>query len=141
MKKIKRFGVSLEDDLLKSLDDLSDKHKFPNRSQAIRFLIRRNLVEQDWQEDKQVAGCIVLIYDHHKRDLLNKSTDLQHKYQVLVLSVQHVHLDHHNCLEAIILKGRASDIKELADRLIALKGIKHGQLIMSGLGVKERGVT
>ena len=134
MKKIKRFGVSLEEDLLEALDNLSLKHRFPNRSQAIRFLIRRNLVEQDWSDNKEVSGCIVLVYDHHRRDLLNKSIELQHKYQVLVLSVQHVHLDHHNCLEAIILKGKASQLKELADRLIALKGMKHGQLIMSGIG-------
>ena len=138
MKKIKRFGVSLEEDLLKALDNLSIKHKFPNRSQAIRFLIRKNLVEQEWSDNKKVSGCIVLVYDHHRRDLLNKSIELQHKYQVLVLSVQHVHLDHHNCLEAIILKGRASQLKELADRLIALKGMKHGQLIMSGMGLQER---
>jgi CopG family nickel-responsive transcriptional regulator len=133
MKKIKRFGVSLEEDLLKSLDKLATRHKFPNRSQAIRILIRNNLVKQDWQEDKEVAGCIVLVYDHHRRDLLNKSVNLQHKYQVLVLSVQHVHLDHHNCLETIILKGKACHLKELADKLIALKGMKHGQLIMSGI--------
>ena len=133
MKKIKRFGVSLEEDLLKSLDKLATKHKFPSRSQAIRFLIRNNLVKEDWQEDKEVAGCIVLVYDHHRRDLLNKSVNLQHKYQVLVLSVQHAHLDHHNCLETIILKGKACNLKELADKLIALKGMKHGQLIMSGI--------
>ena len=138
MKKIKRFGVSLEEDLLKALDNLSAKHKFPNRSQAIRFLIRDNLVTQNWREDKQVAGCIVLVYDHHKRELLNKSINIQHKYQILILSVQHVHLDHRNCLEALILKGKASHIKELADKLITLKGMKHGQLIMSGMGLQER---
>ena len=138
MKKIKRFGVSLEEDLLKALDNLSAKHKFPNRSQAIRFLIRDILVTQNWREDKQVAGCIVLVYDHHKRELLNKSINIQHKYQILILSVQHVHLDHRNCLEALILKGKASHIKELADKLITLKGMKHGQLIMSGMGLQER---
>ena len=137
MKKIKRFGVSLEQGLLKSLDNLANKHRFPNRSQVIRFLIRKNLVEQDWKDNKEVAGCVVLVYDHHKRELLNKSINLQHKYQVLVLSVQHVHLDHRNCLEAIILKGKATHLKELADRLISLKGIKHGQLVMSGVGLGE----
>lgn len=133
MKKVKRFGVSLEEDLLVELDNLVKTYKLPNRSQAVRFLIRNNVVEQKWQSNKEVAGCVVLVYDHHKRDLLNKSINLQHGYQDLVLSVQHVHLDHHNCLEMIALRGKASKLRELADRLIALKGIKHGQLVMSGV--------
>ena len=131
---MKRFGVSLEDNLLKELDVLVKKHRLPNRSQAIRYLIRKNLVEEQWEGNKNVSGCIVLVYDHHKRDLLNKSIDIQHTYQHLVLSVQHVHLDHSNCLETIIVKGKASELKEVADRLIALKGIKHGKLVMSTTG-------
>ena len=134
MKRVRRFGVSLEEDLLKELDALVKQLKFPNRSQAIRFLVRQNLGKEDWRRDKVVAGCIVLVYDHHKRDFMNKSVNVQHEYQDLVLSVQHVHLDHHNCLELIALKGKASRLKELADKLIALKGIKHGQLVMSGIG-------
>jgi len=137
MKKVKRFGVSLEEDLLKELDGLVKTLKFPNRSQAVRFLIRNNVVAQKWQHNKDVAGCVVLVYDHHKRDLMNKSVSLQHTYENLVLSVQHVHLDHHNCLEMIALKGKARKLKELADKLIALKGIKHGQLIMSGIGTTK----
>jgi len=133
MRKVKRFGVSLEEDLLKELDNFVKTHAFPNRSQAVRFLVRNNVVEQKWQHNKDVAGCVVLVYDHHKRDLLNKSITLQHGYQDLVLSVQHVHLDHHNCLEMIAVRGRAIKLKELADKLIALKGIKHGQLVMSGV--------
>ena len=133
MRKVKRFGVSLEEDLLKELDNFVKTHKFPNRSQVVRFLIRNNIVQQKWQHNKEVAGCTVLVYDHHKRDLMNKSVSLQHTYEDLVLSVQHVHLDHHNCLEMIALKGKARKLKELADKLIALKGIKHGQLIMSGI--------
>lgn len=134
MKRVKRFGVSLEEDLLKDLDGFVKTHEFPNRSQAVRFLIRNNVVDQKWQHDKEVAGCIVLVYDHHKRGLMNKSVSLQHTYEDLVLSAQHVHLDHHNCLEMIALKGKARKLKELADKLIALKGIKHGQLVMSGEG-------
>jgi len=133
MKRVKRFGVSLEDDLLRELDGLVKAHRFPNRSQAVRFLIRNTVVAQKWQRNKEVAGCVVLVYDHHKRGLLNKLISAQHCYQDLVLAVQHVHLDHHNCLEMIALKGKAVRLKELADRLIALKGIKHGQLIMSGI--------
>ncbi len=131
---MKRFGVSLEDNLLDELDDLVRRHKLPNRSQAIRYLIRRNLAKEQWDTNRVVSGCVVLVYDHHKRDLLNKAVDIQHKYQNLVLSSQHVHLDHDNCIETIALKGKAQDLKELADRLIGLKGMKHGELVMSTLG-------
>ena len=133
MENVKRFGVSLEDNLLKDLSRLISKHKFPNRSQAIRFLIRNSLVEDAWEENKEVAGCLVLIYDHHKRNLVNKSLDIQHRFGNLILSVQHVHLSQHSCLEMIALKGRASYLKDLADQLVSLKGIKHGKLVMSGI--------
>ncbi|MBU2651428.1 MAG: nickel-responsive transcriptional regulator NikR [Bacteroidetes bacterium] len=129
--QVKRFGVSLEEELLQRLDLLVANHQFPNRSQAIRFLINKNIVEEKWDANEEVAGAIVLVYDHHKRDLQNKSTELQHDYHDLILSVQHVHLDHHNCLETIAVKGKAGKLKDLADKLIALKGIKHGQLVMS----------
>jgi CopG family nickel-responsive transcriptional regulator len=132
--KVKRFGVSLEEDLLKSLDNLVKIHQFPNRSQAIRYLINKNLIEEKWNTNVFVAGAIVLVYDHHKRELQNRSTNLQHDYHDLILSVQHVHLDHNNCLETIAVKGKAKDLKSLADKLIALKGIKHGQLVMSTSG-------
>ncbi len=130
--KVRRFGVSLEEDLLGKLDRLVDKHAFPNRSQAIRYLIRDALVEDSWQADSDVAGVIVVIYDHHKRNVVNNLLNIQHDYTSLILSSQHAHLDHDNCLETIVLKGRASLIQELSDRLIAIKGIKHGKLVISG---------
>lgn len=129
--QVKRFGVSLEDDLLKELDNLVKKHGFPNRSQAIRFLIKKSLVEEKWEGNQEVAGAIVIVYNHHKRELSNKSTSVQHEFHHLILSVQHVHLDHNNCLETIAVKGKANELTKLADNLIALKGIKHGKLIMS----------
>lgn len=131
---MKRFGVSLEDNLLHELDDLVRKQQLPNRSQAIRYLIRNSLTQEQWATNRIVSGCIVLVYDHHKRDLLSKAVEIQHKYQGMVLSSQHVHLDHDNCIETIILKGKAKDLKELADQLIALKGMKHGELVMSTSG-------
>jgi len=131
---MKRFGVSLEDNLLKELDGLVKKHQLPNRSQAIRFLIRKNLVQEQWQNNVEVSACVALIYDHHRRDLLSKSTHVQHKSQHLILSTQHIHLDHNNCLEIIALKGKAKQLRELADKLIALKGVKHGGLVMSAIG-------
>ena len=130
--KVRRFGVSLEEDLLDKLDRLVEKHSFPNRSQAIRYLIRDALVEDSWQADSDVAGVIVLIYDHHKRNVVNHLLKIQHDYTSLILSSQHAHLDHDNCLETIVLKGNASKIQELSDRLIAIKGIKHGKLVISG---------
>jgi CopG family nickel-responsive transcriptional regulator len=129
--EVKRFGVSLEKDLLTELDRLVLKNQFPNRSQAIRYLIKKFSVEDEWEEDKDVAGAIVLVYDHHKRELQTKSTDIQHNFHDLILSVQHVHLDHHNCLETIAVKGKASKLKSLADKLIAIKGVKHGELVMT----------
>ncbi len=131
---MKRFGVSLEDNLLVELDGLVRKHKLPNRSQAIRYLIRKYVTKEQWETNQVVTGCIVLVYDHHKRDLLTKAVEIQHKWQHLVLSSQHVHLDHSNCLETITVKGRARKLQGLADGLIGLKGMKHGQLVMSTLG-------
>ncbi len=129
--QVSRFGVSLEEHLLKALDSLVQKNHYPNRSQAIRFLIQKNLVEDKWKENKVVAGAIVIVYDHHKRELNSKLMDIQHDYHDLILSVQHVHLDHDNCLETIALKGKAKKLEELTDKIITIKGIKHGQLVMT----------
>jgi len=129
---VKRFGVSLEEDLLTSLDKFVRDKQFSNRSQAIRFLIKNHLIEKKWESDAEVAGVIVLAYDHHKRDLQNKSTDIQHEYHDVVLATQHFHLSHDYCLETISLKGKASRLMALSDRLISLKGIKDGKLVMSG---------
>lgn len=131
---MKRFGVSIEDHLLVELDRLVKARKLPNRSQAIRFLLRQRLVEEKWDHNEKVSGCIVLVYDHHKRDLLGKLVATQHDYQDLILSNQHVHLDHNNCLETILLKGQAGELRKLADRLIAIKGIKSGKLVTAELG-------
>jgi len=128
---LKRFGVSLEENLLEDLDQLVENRKFPNRSQAIRFLISQSKTEELWLDDQEVAGAIVLVYDHHKKDVQVRSTEIQHDYHQLILSVQHVHLDHSNCLETIAVKGKATQLQSLADQLIALKGIKHGKLVMS----------
>ncbi|MCM8787630.1 MAG: nickel-responsive transcriptional regulator NikR [Candidatus Omnitrophica bacterium] len=129
--KAKRFGVSLEEKLLKDLDNFVKEHKFPNRSQAISLLIRKNLVEEAWEKNKKVWGTLVLIYNHHKRELVNKSLDIQHDFSYIIISSQHVHLDHNNCLEIIVLSGKAIELKKFSDRLISLKGIKYGKLVMT----------
>jgi len=129
--KVKRFGVSLDESILAELDHFVNMRKFPNRSQAIRYLISNYLVEEKIDENKIVAGSIVLVYDHHKRELQSTSTSIQHDFHETILSVMHVHIDHHNCLETIAVMGKASKLKELADKLIAIKGVKHGKLVIT----------
>lgn len=128
---VRRFGVSLEDHLLDELDKFVNENQFPNRSQGIRHLIENNLVEKKWQSNDVVAGAVVVVYDHHKNDINNRMNELQHDYYSLILSTQHIHLDHDLCLESIAVKGKAHELAELADKIIALKGIKHGKLVMS----------
>ncbi len=131
--QVKRFGVSLEEDILSDLDIMVKKHSFPNRSQAIRHLIKSTLVSEKVDENKTVAGAIVIVYDHHKRELNNKLMHVQHDYHDLILSTQHVHLEHDLCLETIAIKGKAKKLLELADRIIGTKGIHHGKLVMTDL--------
>jgi CopG family nickel-responsive transcriptional regulator len=134
MSELVRFGVSLEKDLLDKFDRLIKEKNYTNRSEAFRDLMRQELVMREWEADANVAGAITLIYDHHKRDLLNKVIDLQHDFQNLIVSTQHIHLDHHNCLEILAVKGVAADVQRLADMLRAIKGVKHGTVSMSSTG-------
>jgi CopG family transcriptional regulator, nickel-responsive regulator len=128
---VSRFGVSLDEEILKALDKFVVDNNYPNRSQAIRALIEKNLVEKKWQCNNIVAGAIVLLYDHHKGDISTKSNDIQHEYFDIILSSQHFHLSHENCLEIIAIKGEASRLTELSDKLISIKGLIHGKLVMS----------
>lgn len=126
-----RFGVSIEKDMLQALDDYVRENSFSNRSQAIRQLISNNLVIHKWKCNNIVAGSITLVYDHHKGDLPGIITEIQHDYHQSILSSQHFHLDSNNCLEIIAVKGKARDLTDLANKLIAVKGIQHGKLSMS----------
>ncbi len=126
-----RFGVSLEKELLTALDEFVVENSMPNRSQAIRHLVEKNLVEKKWHCNQIVAGAVVMVYDHHKGDVTTKSNDLQHEYFDVILSSQHFHLSHDNCLEIIAVKGTANRLTELSDKLIGIKGITHGKLVMS----------
>jgi len=134
MSELVRFGVSLEKSLLERFDDLIREKQYTNRSEAIRDLIRRELVQQEWQGGREVAGAITLIYDHHKRDILRMVTDLQHDFQGVIISTQHIHLDHDNCLEIVAARGKAQDVRRLADALKAVKGVRHATLSMSSTG-------
>lgn len=128
---IRRFGVSLDEDILKALDAYVIENNFPNRSQAIKHLVEKNIVEKKWQCNQNVAGAIVMLYDHHKGDVTSKSNDIQHENFDVILSSQHFHLSHDNCLEIIAVKGSANRLTELSDKLIGIKGIIHGKLVMS----------
>ena len=128
---VTRFSISLEEELLKELDQFSQENSFPNRSQAVRHLIEKNIVEQKWHCNNLVAGAIVMTFDHHKKDITARSNDIQHKYFDVILSSQHFHLSHDTCLEIIAVKGIANRLTELSDKLISIKGLKHGKLIMS----------
>jgi len=134
MSELIRFGVSLEKDLLSGFDQFLKKRNYGNRSEAIRDLIRGVLVSNEWAEGKEVSGAITLVYDHHRRELVNKLTDIQHTYQRIIISTQHIHLDHNNCLEIIAVKGSPKEAQELADTLKSIKGVKHGTLSMSSTG-------
>ena len=126
-----RFGVSIERELLGALDDFVKENSFSNRSQAIRQLISNNLTIKKWQCNNIVAGSVTLVYNHQKSDIPGIITDIQHDYHKSILSSQHFHLDNDNCMEIIAVKGKAKDLTELADKLIAVKGIQHGKLSMS----------
>jgi len=134
MSKLVRFGISLENELLNKFDKLISERNYSNRSEAFRDLIRQELVKKEWQEGKEIAGAITLIFNHHKRELLDKLTDIQHDFQKIIISTQHIHLDHNNCLEIIAIKGNPKDAIELADILKSIKGVKHGTLSMSSTG-------
>ena len=126
-----RFSISLEEELLGELDNYVRNNNFSNRSRGLRHLIEKNIVEQKWQCNNIVAGAVVMIYDHHKKDILARSNDIQHDYFSVILSSQHYHLDHDMCMEIIAVKGKAKILTELADMLISIKGIRHGKLLMS----------
>ena len=131
-EKIVRFGVSIEPDLLKKFDKMIKKEGYSNRSEAIRDLVRKNLIIQKNKDpDVKAIGTLTMIYDHHSGNLTNKLLDLQHDHHNEILSTTHIHVDHHNCLEVLVLKGKTGNIQKLADNIKALKGIKHGELVIT----------
>jgi CopG family nickel-responsive transcriptional regulator len=131
---LKRFSVSLEEELLSQFDDYITRHGYSNRSEAVRDLIRGRLIHEAWEQDSEVVGVVTLVYDHHQAKLQERITEVQHDYYQLITSSTHVHMDHHNCLEVTIVKGLASQVRELAEGMIALRGVKSGNLTMSSTG-------
>lgn len=130
MSKTVRFGVSLNTDLLDPFDELCRRKSYTNRSEAIRDLIRGALIQDDWKTmTGEVSGTLTLVYDHHTNDISRRLTEIEHSCCEIIVATQHVHLDHHNCLEVLILRGNAVKVSTLADRLIACNGIKHGVFV------------
>ena len=133
MSTLIRTGISLEQDLLEKFDLLIKQKGYANRSEAIRDLVRDHFVEEDVASNKVVVGTITLIYDHHQPKLSEQLVSAQHDYKGQVLATTHVHLDHHNCLEVIILKGHGTEVKKFSDNLLSLKGVKHGKLVLTAV--------
>jgi len=132
---VARFSVSLKKGLLKKLDRMVREKGYDNRSLAIADMISDDLVEHNQElGDVQAAGTVTLVYDHHKPRVQETLTELQHDHLHKIVSALHVHLDHHNCLEVLVVRGKASEIKSFADRLIGAKGVKHGKLSITTAG-------
>jgi len=135
MAEAVRFGVSMNKKLLVDFDRLIAEKGYKNRSEAIRKLIREKLVQKEWEYSKEeIVATITMVYSHEVRELTERLTEMQHKYYKQIISAMHIHLDEHNCLEILAIKGRAEEVKKIADRLLSTKGIKHGQLTTTSTG-------
>lgn len=135
MSHLARIGVALDSELLAQFDAYLERRKYANRSEGFRDLIRDALIGEKTGNAKQPSvGTLTLVYDHHTRALSEKLTSMQHDHQDLVISTLHVHLDHHNCLEVLVLRGPAGRIRQFAEGIIATKGVQHGQLTMTAAG-------
>ena len=135
MSELSRIGVAIESDLLKKFDDHIARRGYTNRSEAFRDLIRGELVAESWERpSSQVVGTVTLVYNHHVRLLSEKLTGMQHEFHEHILSTLHVHLDHDNCLEVLVVRGKASAVNQIADALISTKGVMHGRLTITSSG-------
>jgi CopG family nickel-responsive transcriptional regulator len=134
MSKLQRFGVSIETDLLDKFDEFIQERNYKNRSEALRDLMRAALVQEQWDEDEIIAGAIAFVYDHHHGQLVHNLMNIQHDYYQIIISSQHIHLDHDNCMEIIMAKGAANEVGKLYDDIRVMKGIKHIDLLRSTTG-------
>jgi CopG family nickel-responsive transcriptional regulator len=132
MQKITRFGVSIEPALLKQFDEIIKHKGYTNRSEAIRDIIRKNLIQEKIKKPNTIIiGTLTMIYDHHIGNLTNILLKIQHDHHDEILSTTHIHIDHDNCLEVLVLKGKAKNILKLSENIKALKGIKHGEIVLT----------
>lgn len=136
MSKLVRFGVAMDGDLLDAFDGLVERRGVArNRSEAVRDLVRDALVDAEWADsDEEIVGTITMVFDHHASDLADKLDSVQHAHHDKVISSMHVHLDAHNCLEVIVVRGSASAVQLIADTLLGTKGVKHGKLVTTTTG-------
>lgn len=134
MGELARFGVSVDEELLKKFDKLLVEQGYANRSEALRDLMRDALVQKQWQINQEVVGVVTLLYDHHARNLEARLTDIQHDHHQNILSTMHIHLNHDHCLEVIVVRGTGHQIEELSTRLIGMKGVIHGKLTVTSTG-------
>jgi len=132
MEKITRFGVSIEPDLLEKFDRMMTKKGYSNRSEAIRDIVREQLVIEHVKDPSvEVIGTLTMIYDHHTGSLIDRLLEIQHDHYQEILTTTHIHIDHTTCLEVLVLRGKTQKIQKLADTIKALKGIKHGELVIT----------
>ena len=137
---VHRIGVAIDEELLERFDKLIDKRGYSNRSEAFRDLARAELIKDSTElPNTDVVATVTIIYDHHVRLLNEKLTELQHEHHKKILSTLHVHLDHHNCLEVIVLKGKAREVAQIGNALIATKGVSHGRMIVAGANAENGG--
>jgi CopG family nickel-responsive transcriptional regulator len=134
MPGLVRFSVSIDEKLLERFDRQIFEKGYPTRSKAIADLIRGNIVTDEWKGGREVAAAVIMVYDHHRRNLSNRLTAIQHDYHNLVISSQHIHLDHDNCLEIVVVRGKPAKVAELANRLKATKGVKYCSLAAASTG-------
>lgn len=133
---IVRFSVSLDKALVDEFDEKIQTERCPTRSKAVGDLIRASLVQTEWQAGQEVVGAIVLVYDHHKRDILQRLTRVQHDCHAAIISTQHIHLDHDNCLEIVAVRGKPGEVESIVTSLKAVKGLKHVSLAAGTTGVR-----
>ena len=135
MEKTVRFSVSIDPELLEKFDKTLRERMYKNRSKAIRDLVRDFIVEQEWERaEKEVMGSLTLLYNHETRGLVNQLIDLQHEKYSNIISSMHVHVDEHNCVEVLVIKGPPDDVRRISDRLVSCRGVKHGKLVMTSTG-------
>ena len=133
--KTTRFGVSMDDELLEKLDQIVRQRQYPNRSEAIRDLVRSTLVEDEWKRSAgETVGVLVIVFDHDQRDLSARLLKKEHSRTGEIIATLHLHLDRHNCLEAKVIRGRPEAVQAIADELTSMKGVKFGRLIPATIG-------
>jgi CopG family transcriptional regulator, nickel-responsive regulator len=134
MSELARTGLSVDRELLAKFDLAIAGKGYRNRSEAVRDLMRDHLVSEEADKNKVIVGTLTIVYDHHRPNLTEELVEAQHQAGSQVLASTHVHLDHHNCLEVVIMKGRSGSIRDLANRILSLRGVKHGQLVITTTG-------